>query len=82
MGAGGRASDVTLDQLSVQQLFEQHDDAHDDADEQVHLNLMRSSSAQIVHEDKGTAHDYDSAQVPTLPDVPTGRQLSACIAAD
>ena len=41
---------------------------------------MQGSAAQLAQTDKGTsdtAHDYDSAQVPTLADVPTGRHGSA-----
>ena len=64
---------MTQEQLNIQSLFEHHD-AHDDIDATKHANLMQTSSAQHVYEDEGTAHDDDSAQIPTLADVPTGRQ--------
>ena len=51
VGAGGSASDVTLEQLNIQQLFV-HDDARDDIDDQDHANMMHMSSAQLVYEDK------------------------------
>ena len=49
-GEDGRASDVTLDQLSVQRLFEvQHDSANYDSIDQHPATLMQGSAAQLAH---------------------------------
>ena len=71
IGAGESAGNTTQEQLNIQSLFE-HDDAHDDIDATEHANLMQTSSAQHVSEDKGSAHDM---QIPTLADEPSGRQF-------
>ena len=73
IGAGESASDVTQEQLNIQRLFEFNSIAYDDIDATEHASLMQTSSAQHVHEDKGEAHDDDSAQPPTLADEPSGR---------
>ena len=82
VGEDGRASDVTLDQLSVQRLFEvQHDSANDDSIDQHRATLMQGSAAQLAHADTGTSdkvHDDDSTKVPTLAGVLTGRQPRSC----
>ena len=69
-------------QLSVEQLFNvQVEDASDEKSTDEATALMQTSVAQHAQSDQGTldiVHDDDSTNVPTLADVPTGRQSCSC----
>ena len=80
IGVDGHAvqQDV-VGQLSVEQLFNvQVEDARDemsaDAQDAQATIMMHKSVAQHAQSDQGTVHDDYSTRVPTLADVPTGRQ--------
>ena len=79
IGVDGHAvqQDV-VGQLSVEQLFNvQVEDARDDKLADDATIMMHKSDAQHARSDKGTIDTTIAVDVPTLADVPTGRQSLA-----
>ena len=81
IGVDGAIQQDVVGQLSVEQLFnvQAEEDAFDEVsavaqDAQQATILMHRSDAQHVRSDQGTNDTTIAVDVPTLADVPTGRQ--------
>ena len=76
VGFDGAIQQDVIGQLSVEELFEEQA-VHNARDEMQAdaANLMHESDAQHVRADQGTNDTTIAVDVPTLADVPTGRQI-------